>query len=452
MRSRSPDPLRCPGTSATSRCLVLLLAGFLSHAAFAQTEASEDWNAKFQATFVWQSKRPFSAAYSGEHSLLTSKEKSYSFTATMALGYRPWSGAEIYLNPEVAQGVPLSALAGLGGFTNGEITRSSGTRPKLYRARLFLRKTWGFGGGEEAVESDLIQLAGKVDKRRLTMTIGNLSVTDLFDGNAYSHDPRVEFLNWSIMTHGAYDFAADARGYSQGAAIEYFFDEWALRFGRFALPKEPNQQALDLRLFKHFGDQVEIGHSHAIDGQPGKVRLLLFRNVATMSRYQDALNYATQFNVNPDINQVRFSEQVKRGIGINIEQAVSPEVGLFVRAMRADGKTETYAFTEIDRSVSGGTLIKGTRWGRELDTVGVAFSRNELSSEHRQYVAAGGLGFFIGDGRINYRAESIVEGFYKFGIDRNFWITFDGQFIRNPAYNADRGPAKVGSIRMHAEF
>ena len=370
----------------------------------------------------------------------------------MALGYRPWSGAEIYLNPEVAQGVPLSALAGLGGFTNGEITRSSGTRPKLYRARLFLRKTWGFGGGEEAVESDLNQLAGKVDKRRLTMTIGNLSVTDLFDGNAYSHDPRVEFLNWSIMTHGAYDFAADARGYSQGAAIEYFFDEWALRFGRFALPKEPNQQALDLRLFKHFGDQVEIGHSHAIDGQPGKVRLLLFRNVATMSRYQDALNFATQFNVNPDINQVRFSEQVKRGIGINIEQAVSPEVGLFVRAMRADGKTETYAFTEIDRSVSGGTLIKGTRWGRELDTVGVAFSRNELSSEHRQYVAAGGLGFFIGDGRINYRAESIVEGFYKFGIDRNFWITFDGQFIRNPAYNADRGPAKVGSIRMHAEF
>src|SRR6266699_881547 len=206
----------------------MLLVAHIGHAQEVQEEAS---GAKFQATYVWQRKSPFDAAYSGVNSLSPSREKSYSFTATAALGTRTWSGGELYFNPEVAQGVPLSRLTGLGGFTNGEIARITGPDPTIYRARLFARQTWGFGGGKENIESDANQLAGSIDRRRLALTVGNLSVLDLFDDNAYSHDPRTQFLNWSLMTHGAYDYAADARGYSWGLALEYFYDPWAFRAG-----------------------------------------------------------------------------------------------------------------------------------------------------------------------------------------------------------------------------
>ena len=429
------------------------LAGVLLPAiCLAQAPEIEDWNARFQATYVWQAKRPFTAAYSGPRSLSTESERSYSYTATAFFGWRPWTGGELYFDPEVALGVPLSRLSGFGGFTNGEIARTSGPNPTLYRARLFLRQTWGFGGGTEAVASDANQLAGVVDKRRLALTAGNLSVTDIFDDNAYNHDPRSQFLNWSLMTHGAYDFAADARGYTWGCALEYFHDDWAVRAGRFIQPREPNQLRLDPAIFRHYGDQIEIEHAHSFAGQPGKLRLLAFRNRAKMSRYQDALDLAAQAGIVPDINAVRTGERIKSGFGINLEQALTPDAGVFARASFADGKTETYAYTEIDRSISGGMLVKGGAWGRAQDTVGAALARNGLSPEHRNYLAAGGLGFFIGDGRLNYREEAILETFYNLNIVKRFWISFDFQHIRNPAYNADRGPVKVGSIRLHTEF
>ena len=435
------------------RCHSLTLMGaMLPVLCLAQAPETETWNAKFQATYVWQSKRPFTAAYSGPHSLSPDHERSYSFTATAFLGMRLWSGSEVYIDPEVAMGVPLSNLTGLGGFTNGEIARTSGPDPTLYRARLFLRQTWGFGGGTESVESDANQLAGFVDKRRLVLTAGNLSVTDIFDDNAYSHDPRTQFLNWSLMTYGAYDFAADARGYTWGFALEYFHDDWAVRAGRFIQPKEPNQLPLDPKIVEHYGDQVELEHAHSLAGQPGKLRLLAFRNRAKMSRYQDALDLAAQTGDTPDLNAVRTGNQDKVGFGINLEQAVSPSVGAFARAIWADGKTETYAFTEIDRSVSGGVLVKGGAWGRSRDTFGFAAVRNGLSNVHRDYLAAGGLGFFIGDGRINYRPEIIFETFYSLSVTKYAWISVDWQYVRNPAYNADRGPVNVGSIRLHTEF
>ena len=436
-------------------CLVFSLSVLLGSPAAAQaTEetATEDWNAKFQATYVWQSKRPFTAAYSGQNSLTVNKEKSYSFTATAALGARPWSDAEVYADAEVAQGVPLSSLTGLGGFTNGEMARTSGATPAFYRARLFLRQTWGFGGDDESVESDMNQLAGKLDKRRVVLTAGNLSVMDIFDGNTYSHDPRVEFLNWAIMNHGAYDFAADARGYSTGVALEYFHDNWAIRVGRFAQPRLPNQQQLNYNLLQSYGDQIELERDYSIAEQSGKLRLLAFRNVARMSRYSDALLRAARIGNIPDINQVRTGKQAKVGIGVNLEHAVTADIGVFVRAMWADGKTETYAFTEIDRSLSSGAVVNGTAWGRREDKLRVAFARNGLSGSHQDYLVAGGLGFFIGDGRLRYQPETILETFYSARVMRNVWLTLDGQFIRNPAYNADRGPVKVASMRVHVEF
>ena len=429
-----------------------LLAGAgMPRAAMAQADY-EQWNAKFQATYVWQRKAAFDAPYSGTNSLAAARQKSYSFTATAAFGVRPWSGGELYFNPEVAQGIPLSGLTGLGGFTNGEIARTAGSNPTFYRARLFLRQTWGFGGGREKVESEANQLAGNVDRRRLVLTAGNLSLLDIFDDNAYNHDPRTQFLNWSLLTHGAYDFAADARGYTTGFALEYFHDEWAIRFGRFMQPRQPNQLALDYALFRNYGDQIEIERAHVLGGQPGKLRLLFYRNVANMSRFQDALDRAAVAGGVPDINQVRFGAKSRRGVGVNLEQALTANAGLFGRAMWSDGKTETYAFTEIDTSVSAGALVKGGSWGRGADTVGIAFARNGLSAERRNYLAAGGLGFFIGDGRLNYRPETIFEAFYSIGVAKNFWLSFDWQHIRNPAYNADRGPVNVGTVRLHTEF
>lgn len=437
---------------AVIKVLSVVAGAVLPGVGHAEVQESEDWNAKFQATYVWQGKRPFSATYSGTNSLSADKEKSYSFTATAMLGWRPWAGGELYFNPEAAQGVPLSSLTGLGGFTNGEIARSSGPTLTLYRARLFLRQTWGMGGEQEAVESAGNQLAASVDKRRWVLTAGNLSVLDVFDGNAYSHDPRTQFLNWSLMTHGAYDYAADARGYSWGVALERYHDDWAVRAGRFIQPKEPNQQELDPHIFQHYGDQIEVEHAHTLGGQPGKLRVLAFRNRAKMSRFQDALDLAASTGGTPDINAVRTAEQVKYGFGLNFEQAVSADVGLFARASWANGGTETYAFTEIDRSVSGGVVVKGSAWGRGQGSFGIALARNGLSQVHRDYLAAGGLGFFIGDGRLNYRPETVFEAYYNQNLSKAAWITLDWQRIRNPAYNADRGPANVASVRLHTEF
>lgn len=412
----------------------------------------ENWNAKFQSTYIWQRKRAFSAPYSGAMSLRPERERSYSLTATASFGYRPWAGGEAHLDLEGAQGIALSHLAGLGGPTNGELAKTAGSQFKMYRARAYLRQTWDQGGEQEAVESEAGQLAGMVDKRRTVLTVGNLAVIDLFDDNRYNHDPRTQFMNWSLMTQGAFDYAADARGYTWGAVLEWFHDDWEVRFGRFIQPKEPNGQPLDYRLFKHYGDQLEVAHAHQLAGHPGKLRALVFRNHTVMTRYGDALSLAAQTGEVPNLNAARYGARSKHGFGINLEQALTDDVGLFARGSWADGKTEIYAFTEIDRSLSAGLLIQGRQWGRANDTLGVGMARNFLSSTHRQYLEKGGMGPFIGDGRLNYKPENILEMFYSVGISKKSSISFDWQHIRNPAYNADRGPVNALAVRLHTEF
>ena len=429
--------------------LAMLLTPF---SAQADDAAPETWQVHGQSTYVWQRKPAMAAAYSGTNSLSTARETSYSFTATAALGWRPAPDTELYFDAEAAQGVPLSGLTGLGGFTNGEMARTSGPTLTFYRARLFARQTWNLGESSEAVPSDFNQLAGQVSPRRVVLTVGNLSVTDIFDDNSYSHDPRTQFLNWSIMTMGAFDFAADARGYSVGAALQWFHDDWALRLGRFALPKMPNQQALNWQLGRHFGDQIELQHNHSIASLPGKLRLLAFHDRTVMARFDDALALARQTGGTPDINQVRNKLQDKWGWGIGLEQALGPNLGLFARYSQADGQTETDAFTEIDRSLSGGLLFDGQAWQRPGDRWGIAFASNRLSASRRAYLGAGGLGFFIGDGALNYRPEQVLETFYSLQLQPQLSVTIDGQVIAHPAYNADRGPAKVLGLRAHLAF
>jgi hypothetical protein len=404
-----------------------------------------------QTTYVWQRKPAFNAPYSGDNSLGPQRDKSYSWTVTMDLGLRPWKGAEFHLNPEMVQGVAFSGLHGLGGLTNGELAKVSGPNPTVFRARAFLRQTWGFGEGEEQVDADFNQFAGKVDKRRLVLTAGNMPVLDIFNAVEYSHDPRTQFMNWSFMTHGSYDYAADARGYNWGLALEYYYDDWAVRIGRFLQPLESNGLELDTRFMEHYGDQLELERRYMLSGQEGKVRLLLWRNKAKMGAFCDAIALANSTGDTPDVGAVR-REHAKMGVGLSFEQKVGQDLGLFARADWSDDKTETYAFTEVGRSVSLGGILTGQRWARPQDSLGVAVAINMLGSGHRDYLANGGLGAFLGDGALNYGKEQILEVFYSFQPVKHLWISPDFQYIRNPGYNRDRGPVKVFGVRFHAEL
>jgi len=441
------------------RRFALLFLAVMPLIAAAEEAQEESWDAKFQTTYLWQKKPGFSAAYSGPNSLFPEAEISYTFTTTAYLGFRPWKNGEIYLDPEITQGVPFSALTGTAGFTNGEVTRVAGTNPKIYRQRLFLRQTWNLGGGTEKVESDFNQLAGEVDKNRFVLTVGNFSTLDVFEGNAYAHDPRRQFMNWAHMTNLAFDYAADARGYGLGFAGEWYQDDWTLRFGRMTGPLQPNMLPTDYNIYRHHGDQVEVEHRHELAGQPGAIRVLAWRNRAILARYRDAIAYGNSVDWVPDpefgrkyIFKVRNTEQIKYGIGVNADQAVNDNLGVFFKAMWSDGQTETEAFTEVDRSMAAGVSLKGTSWGRAQDTVGLALTRNWLSSDRRQYLEAGGISFFIGDGALNYRPETTFEGYYNWNIVKHTWLTADYQRMANPAYNADRGPVTVYGMRLHFEY
>jgi hypothetical protein len=410
-----------------------------------------DIEAHFQATYIWQHKDAFDAAYSGPHSLSTAAERSYTFSGTAFFGVRLRPGTELYFDPEVIQGVPLSNLYGLGSPTNGEIQKVAGTTPLAYLPRVFLRQTWDLGGNRETVASAANQMAGLQSSQRLVLTVGKLAVTDIFDLNAYSHDPRSQFLTWSSLASGPYDFVADAQGYTWGGALEYVHDDWSVRAGRFIGPKEPNGQDLNFAIWRFHGDQMELEHRHEIAGQAGAVRVLAWRNLEDMGRFSDAIDYAQRYGGVPDVANVR-SPHVKHGWGLHVEQALSDNVGGFARYGWADGQTEVYSFEEVDRSAQLGVAFKGSMWQREGDGAGLLLVRNGLSSAHRAYLAQGGMGFFIGDGRLTYRPEQVLESYYNVAVARSAWVGVDLQHIANPAYNADRGPVNVFSVRLHAEY
>ncbi len=440
----------------TAILLTALLEG-VAMPSWCEAETVEDTTARFQVTYNWQKHPAFPAVYSGPNSIIPGSEKMYTFSATAFLGLRPWAGGEVYLNPEIVQGVPFSTdLIGLGGFTNGEITRAAGAQLSVYRQRLFLRQTWNNGGGVLQVEPGLNQMAGQVDRNRFVLTVGNFSTLDVFDPNTYAKDPRTQFMNWGNWTYAAYDYAADARGFGWGFAAEWYRDDWVLRFGRMTGPREPNGLSVDPALGSHYGDQLEIEHAFEASRHPGKVRVLWWRNRAKLASFADALAWLQahpgQYSGPDALVAVRSSEKFKYGLGLNIEQEVSSNTGFYLRAMQADGRTETYAFTEVDGSLSTGVLVKGGDWRREADTVGLSLMRNTLSADRRRFLQAGGTSFFIGDGGLKYRPEEIFEGFYSLSMGKALWLTLDYQRILHPAFNADRGPMDVFALRFHTEL
>lgn len=433
--------------SLAARTLLLCGVSLCAQAQVLKTDNTETW---IQGTYIWQTKPGFNAAYSGPNSLVPQSEISSTLTLTAYMGWRPWAGGEIYFNPEGAQGRVFSNVTGLGGFPNGEVTRTSGPDLTFYRQRLFMRQTWNQGGGEEKLEPSLNQMASTVDKNRWVLTAGNFSVLDVFDNNSYAKDPRRQFMNWGNMTYAAFDYAADARGFGWGFAAEKYWDNWALRFGRMTGPQTPNGLTMDFNILNHYGDQVELERGHELGGRPGKVRVLAFRNRAVLARYRDAINAAG--GGTPDMTRVRTAEQFKTGLGINLEQELSTDLGVFLRAMQTDGATETYAFTEVDQSFSVGFELQGHRWGRPDDVFAMSFMQNGLSNDRRDYLRAGGTSFFIGDGGLNYAPETIVEMYYSLTLRKDTTLSFNLQHFTNPAYNADRGPVVIGGVRLHTEF
>jgi len=434
----------------------------------------ELWNAYAQTTYISSWKLPFPAPYTNRNgspnSLLPTKERSFTWSATLFLGARLWPGAEAYFVPEVIAERPLSTLHGLGGsIQNFELQKGGSETPQIYRARLFLRQNIGLGGEPVKKSSDPMQLGTTVDSRRIVITAGNFSVLDVMDKNGVTGDPRQTFFNMAFMTHAAWDFAADARGYSYGAAVELYWNDWAVRFAHMAPPQNPNQLPVDFRFWQYFGQQIEIEHDHVLFGLPGAVRLLGYRNRVFTGSFDDAVavfqsdpsknaaactsfNYGSQNSGAPDLCWVR-KDNVKVGIGIDLEQFVTPDIGLFARAMYSDGKSEVDAFNAADRSLSFGALAKGVPWGRPFDVTGIGVGLSWISSSHARYLALGGVDGFIGDGALRQATEGVFEAFYSYNFFKAIWLSGDFQLIWNPAYNADRaGPIVVLGARVHAEL
>ena len=411
------------------------------------------WNIHAQTTYVYQHKDGFSAPYTGPQSLSTSPEYSYTSTFTAYVGARFWKGGEIYVDPEVVIGKPFSHLFGLASINNGEIQKNGGTHPRGYLARWFLRQTFNLGGDSVHVEDGPNQLASNYDSHRFVVTLGKITLTDIFEKNTYANDPRTQFLNWSMITHGAWDYAADARAYTIGGAGEFYWDNWVVRVGRFMEPKEANGTTLNHRIGTYHGDNLEVEHDHTFGNLPGLVRVLVFRNHSWAGNYLDAIAAAEGTGNPPDVTSVRKASS-KVGYGISFEQRLSKDVGVFLRASSANDRIEEYAFTEIDNDLSGGISVNGTHWDRPDDVLGVAFSTAGLNRQHRQYLANGGMGGFLGDGQLTrYGREDVLETYYNYHLYKGVQLSPDFQVILNPGYNADRrGPVFIYGMRVHLEI
>jgi high affinity Mn2+ porin len=409
---------------------------------------SDRWEIHGQSTYLGQGYPAFRAPYTGTNSLTPARQYQATWSNSLYLNARLWEGGEVYYNPELLQGFGLSDTVGLAGFSSGEAQKSNFPYPHYNTSRLYVRQTFGFGGEQEELASGQLQLPGKVDVNRLTLQAGKFSVGDIFDGNAYAKDTRKDFINWSIWAPGAFDYAADKLGLTYGMTAELNQKNWALRGGYFLMGAVSNSNNFDTQVFRRGQYVAELETRYSLFSRPGKLRTIGWVSSANSGSYRDTLNDPA---LNLDIAQTRTGRP-KYGYVFNVEQSVTDDIGLFGRWSWNNGKTEIMSFTDIDASLSGGTSIKGTKWGRPDDVIGIGGAINALSRDHRDFIAAGGLGPLIGDGQLNYRKERILETYYAYAVTKQITVTADYQFVTNPAYNADRGPVHVFSGRLHGEF
>ena len=419
--------------------------------AFSQdTIKQQPFSFHFQQTVITQSKLAFAAAYTGQNSLSPNAETQTSITSTFFGATRLWKGAEVYFNPELSGGSGLSKTTGIAGFPNGETFRVNSVAPAIYIARAFFKQNFEWGKDKDTVQSDANVLGGLKSKRYFSIGAGKFGMADFFDKNNFSHDPRTQFMNWALMDNGAWDYPANTRGYVLGIYTELGQPNWTLRFALTMNVTQANSSIWDRQITKANTQTIEYEKRYQIAGQKGTLRLLGFLNNGKFGNY----NLATAQNQKvPDVTTTQSYGRHKYGFGVNSDQYLTENLGVFAKASYNDGHTETWFFTEIDRSISFGGVLKGSQWEREDDEFGLAFIGNGLSEPHRNYLAAGGYGFIIGDGQLNYSAEMITELYYKFNAyQKKLWLTPDYQFIVHPAYNKDRGPVNVFSIRAHVAF
>lgn len=411
------------------------------------------WEIHGQTTFIFQGYPAFNSPYEGANSLPGGGQSRETWTVSAFLGVRLWQGGELYYNPELFQGFGLSNTVGAAGFPNGEAQKSNFPFPRYNTSRLFLRQEFGLGGERETIESEYGQLAGDKDISRLTFQIGKFAVHDFFDGNDYAEDPRVDFLNWSIWAAGAFDYPADRVGLTYGITAELNQPRWAARGGYFLVGNEPNANVFDMNLFSRGGYVGELEMRYEPFGKKGVAKLGTWLTSTFAGSYNDAVSIAmaTGGSAADAIAQTRQG-RTKYGLYINLQQDITDDLGAFARFSWNDGRSEISAFTDIDQSLSGGVQLKGTSWGRANDRIGLAGAWNMISPDHARFLGAGGLGVLVGDGRLSYASENVVEAFYALQLTKGLTATADYQLLVNPAYNTDRGPVHVFSGRLHASF
>jgi high affinity Mn2+ porin len=402
-----------------------------------------------QTTFVEEYAPPFRSPYVGQNSLIPNQGRE-TWDTTLGVGVKLWQGAELWFDPEIDQGFGLSATEGVAGFPAGTAFKVGASVPYARLQKAFLRQTIDLGGDKQNTDAGFNQFAGSQTADRLVITLGKFAVTDVFDVNKYSNNPRKDFMNWALINTGAFDYAADAWGYSYGVAAEWYRGNWTLRGGWFDLSTVPNGEALDTS-FAQFQWLGEIERRYELWGHPGKLAITGFLSRARLGNFQDAIALAQATGTAADIAAVR-QYRSRGGVSMNIEQEVTADLGVFMRAGWADGSVEPDAYTDVDRTIAAGLSLKGKQWGRPDDTFGLAGIVNEISSVHQQFLNDGGLGILVGDGMLPHPGpEQIIETYYAFPLLAST-VTFDYQFIVNPAYNRDRGPVSVISARVHSEF
>jgi len=428
--------------------VVLLIFAVKSFAQQADTLKTERFSVHAQTTVVNQNKPAFDAKYTGDNSLLPGKESQTSLTSTLYLGERLWKGASAYINPEIAGGSGLSASLGVADATNGETFRVADPAPVIYVARVYFNQMFPLTKETIPQTGDANQIQGYLPAKYLSLTVGKVSVSDFFDKNKFSHDPRNQFMAWSLMNNGAWDYPANTRGYTPSFVVEYVTPDNELRYGFSLIPTTANGAIMDWAISKAGSHTLEFTHRYKIAGQEGAVRLLGFFTTGKMGSYSQSIALNP---VNPLVQKVEKYGNTKYGFALNAEQNITNDLGCFLRASWNDGKNETWAFTEIDRTVSAGLSMTGERWKRKNDNVGLAYVVSGISQAHQDYLRAGGKGFMLGDGNLNYGLEHLTELYYSFELLENkIYLTGTYQLLINPGYNKDRqGPVNVFSARLH---
>jgi high affinity Mn2+ porin len=435
--------------------LISLISSPNAAAQSPDTTSPSPWTKHFQLTVISQSHSGFPALYSGDNSLGNAAEAwATSLTTTLFIGRKLWKGASFYFNPEMSGGHGLSYALGVAGALNGETYRVGAVEPQLFIARAYWQQHFALGnGGTEWLEDDENQVQEKVPVSRITIQAGKFAIADFFDDNEYAKDPRTQFFNWSIWANGAWDYPANTRGYTYGLVVALHQPRWALRFSTVAVPVIANYQKMEYNAHAH-SETLEYQHDLKFNGRQGTVRLLATNTYTRSPSYAEGLK-AIPSNDTFTLKVIRGAEKNNRfgghkfGLGLNIDQELTDDLGFFTRAGWNDGKYVSWAFTEIDNSVNAGLSMKGSAWKRPEDVWALAMVSNGLSSGHRDFLAAGGYGFIIGDGRLTYGREFILETYYNILLSDHFWLTFDYQFVNRPGYNRDRGPVHVFGIRGH---